>query len=146
MVDPKKALESMRRYYETVTPEQFLEDWRRAAPQGTSLHEEWVAAGIEKKPEEHGVESITLSLRAQTLELFERLEKELDYPGAMAYFRDGLWLAALARSQDQHGRPVKLSVEYLDSNKESVIIDILKEYRLCSLRKLLPVGPVQSSS
>jgi hypothetical protein len=117
-----------------------------AVPQGTSLHEEWVAAGIEKKPEEQGTEeSITLSLRTETLELFKKLEKELDCPGAIAYFRDGLWLAALARSKDQHGQPVKLSVEYLGSNKESVIIDILEGYRLCSLRKLLPVGPVQSS-
>lgn len=49
MADPKEALKVLEEYYATVTPEQFWEDWQRARPKGPSLHEEWVAAGIEKK-------------------------------------------------------------------------------------------------
>jgi uncharacterized protein HemY len=46
MADPKRALEIIKQYYATVTPERFLNDVRRAIPKEESpddeLFDEWV--------------------------------------------------------------------------------------------------------
>lgn len=42
MADPQKALEILRRYYATVTPEKFLEDVKHALPEGVSRYDDWV--------------------------------------------------------------------------------------------------------
>jgi hypothetical protein len=87
--------------------------------------------------EDVGSKSVTLRLSGQTLELFNELEQVLDKPGAMAYFRDGLWLAALAISHDAQGQKVKLCVEYSDSKKSPIRENLLDGFRLHSLRKWL---------
>ncbi len=81
-----------------------------------------------------GSRSVTLRLSGQTLELFNELEQRLGQPGAMAYFRDGLWVAALAISQDNNGEKVRLNVEHTDAGGQTVCENIPKDYRLHALR------------
>jgi hypothetical protein len=84
-----------------------------------------------------GSRSVTLRLSGQTLALFNEMEQRLGAPGAMAYFRDGLWVAALAMSHGSSGEKVRLRVEHTGADKRTVCEHIPDDFRLHALRKLV---------
>ena len=85
--------------------------------------------------------AVTLRISGRTLDLFNELEQALDFPGAMAYFRDGLWLAALAISHDTQGGKVNMNVEYMDANNDPVRENVCEDFRLHSLRRFVKPNP-----